>query len=95
MRKIDAEPIVSKLADLNGESLKSTQVFHLSESWRDKLLSSDESLTQFALEFPISDIAELRILIRQVRKEQQANQNRNYTKLFRLIRSIIEENIDE
>ncbi len=95
MRKIDAEPIVSKLADLNGESLKSTQVFHLSESWRDKLLSSDESLTQFALEFPIPDIAELRILIRQVRKEQQANQNRNYTKLFRLIRSIIEENIDE
>jgi ribosome-associated protein len=94
-RSVDAESIASKLADLNGESLKSTQIFHLSESWRDKLLADDANLTQFADEYPIPDLAELRNLIRQVRKEHQLNQNRNYTKLFRLIRSIIEGKINE
>lgn len=92
MRTVDAEKIANQLADISGESLRSTQAFHLCEMWRDKLLASDESLTQFTTEFPRVEINELRILIRQVRKEQLLKQNRNYTKLFRLIRSIIEEN---
>jgi len=92
MRSVDAEAIAQQLADISGESLRATQIFHLSETWRDKLLASDENISQFATDFRNVDINELRILVRQVRKEQQLQQNRNYTKLFRLIRTIIEEN---
>lgn len=92
MREVDAEQIRSKLEYLNGDSFKSTQTLHLSEKWRDDLLANDEALNQFIATFTGFDISELRGLVRSVRKEQELKQNRNFTKLFRLIRSIIEGN---
>ena len=92
MRNVDDEEIRSKLEYLNGDSLKATKTFHLAEKWRDALLTDDEALNRFIAEFTEFDISELRALIRSVRKEQQLNLNRNYTKLFRLIRGIIEGN---
>ena len=92
MREVDAEAIRNKLEYLNGDSLKSTQTLHLSEKWRDALLASDDALNQFTQSFSGFDIGELRTLLRSVRKEQQIQQNRNFTKLFRLIRRIIEGN---
>jgi ribosome-associated protein len=93
MRQVDAEAIKSRLEYLNGDDIKSTQVFHLAEKWRDDLLSSgDEVLDRFSATYSNFDIGELRSLLRAVRKERELQQNRNFTKLFRLIRTIIEGN---
>ncbi len=93
MRQVDAEAIKSRLEYLNGDDIKSTQVFHLAEKWRDDLLSSgDEALDRFSATYSNFDISELRSLLRAVRKERELQQNRNFTKLFRLIRTIIEGN---
>ncbi|HRG61802.1 MAG: DUF615 domain-containing protein [Neisseriales bacterium] len=93
MRQVDAEAIQSRLEYLNGDDVKSTQIFHLSEKWRDELLNSgDEVLDRFSATYSNFDIGELRSLLRAVRKERELQQNRNFTKLFRLIRTIIEGN---
>lgn len=93
MRQVDAEAIKSRLEYLNGDDVKSTQIFHLSEKWRDELLNSgDEVLNRFSATYSNFDIGELRSLLRAVRKERELHQNRNFTKLFRLIRTIIEGN---
>ncbi len=92
MRNVDGDEIRAKLEYLNGDSVKSTKIFHLAEKWRDQLLEDDNALNKFIDSFSGFDIGEFRSLLRQVRKERQLNQNRNFTKLFRLIRSIIEEN---
>jgi ribosome-associated protein len=95
MRQVDAEAINSRLEYLNGDDIKSTQVFHLAEKWRDDLLNSgDEALDRFSATYSNFnfDISELRSLLRAVRKERELQQNRNFTKLFRLIRTIIEGN---
>lgn len=92
MRLVDEDEIRAKLDYLNGDSIKSTKIFHLSEKWRDELLANDAALDKFVNTYGGFDIGGLRSLLRQVRKEQQLNQNRNFTKLFRLIRSILEGN---
>jgi ribosome-associated protein len=86
MRNVDADAIRS----LNGDNRQATRIMHLSEKWRDDLLASDEALDKFIAEFGQFEIGELRNLLRAVRKEREHNQNRNYTTLFRLIKTIIE-----
>lgn len=91
MRTVDADSIRTQLDYLNGDSVKSTQVLHLAERWRDQLLDNDDTLNQFIANYPNFDIGELRSLIRSVRKERELQQNRNFTKLFRFIKLVIEE----
>ncbi len=91
MRNVDAENIRQQLNYLNGDSIKSTQILHLAEKWRDQLLDSDSSLNQFIENYSDFDIGELRSLIRAVRKERELQVNRNFTKLFRFIKIVIEE----
>lgn len=95
MRSVDAERIRGDLEYLNGDDRKATMVLHMSEKWRDELLLEDSALGRFIEKYNIPDIAELRGLIRSVRKERENNQNRNYTKLFRLIKIIVEEGIGD
>jgi ribosome-associated protein len=93
MRNVDAAALALQLDYINGDSVKSTQIFHLAEQWRTKLLAADDNLNSFIAAYPNAtntQITELRSLTRIVRKEQQLNTNRNFTKFFRLIRSIIE-----
>jgi ribosome-associated protein len=91
MRKeIDAESLRRRLDYLNGDSILYTQIFHLSETWRDKLLADEQLLTEFVELYAQTDVTELRALIRMVKKEQELGQNKNFTQLFRLIKSFIE-----
>lgn len=91
MRDIDTTLIRDRLDELNGISSKSTAILHLCENWRDQLLDSNDKLNEFIHAYPHCDINALRTLVRVVRKEQEAGQNRNYRKLFQLIRSTIED----
>ncbi len=91
MRGVDANQIRQKLNYLNGNDIKATQVLHLSEYWREQLLNNgDTALAKFMMDYAISDISEIRQLVRAVQKEQETNKNHSFTKLFRLIKSIIE-----
>lgn len=87
---IDAEGLRKKIDYLNGDSVAATRILHLSEHWRDKLLAEDDELQKFIVEYGNFDIGELRSLIRLVRKERENQQNKNYTKLFRTVKLIIE-----
>ena len=93
MRDVDTEVIQEKLMYIRGESIKSTKLLHLSQKWRENLLDSDDALNKFISEYSDFDIGELRQLIRQVRKEREQLQNRNYRPLFQFIRDIIERTI--
>lgn len=89
---IDADDLRKKIDYLNGDSVLATQHFHLAERWRDKLLDQDATLQEFIDAYGEFDIGELRSLIRLVRKEREQQQNKNFTKLFRTIKTIIEGN---
>ncbi len=92
MRNVDADEIRIKLDYANGDSVKATQVLHIAERWRDQLLEDDAALDNFIAVYSGFDIADLRSLVRSVRRERELQKNRNFTKLFRLIRTIVEEN---
>ncbi|MDD3267426.1 MAG: ribosome biogenesis factor YjgA [Burkholderiales bacterium] len=87
---VDADELRKKIDYLNGDSIVATRILHLSEHWRDKLLDKDDELQKFVTEYDGFDIGELRSLIRLVRKERDQQQNKNYTKLFRTVKLIIE-----
>ena len=90
MRDVDEEYVRARLSFVLGESAQETKVLHDCEAWRDKLIESDNVLNAFIEKFSNCDITELRQLIRIVRKELSLNQNKNYRKLFQLIRKEIE-----
>lgn len=72
MRTIDPEPIREKLAEWRGESATAIRELHRVERWRERLLDQPDSLTEFAREYPINDVQELRACIREARRERLA-----------------------
>ena len=89
MRDLDPEPIVAQLAALKGESNAAKAEFHALERWRERLLDSDEALTEWLLDHPDSDIQALRQLIRNARKEAELGKPpKSSRELFRLLREL-------
>jgi ribosome-associated protein len=87
MREVDPEPIRARLAALEGSSAQATAAHRRLEAWRERLLSNDEALTAFAAEHPGADLQEIRVLIRNARKEQKEGKPpRAYRELFRFIK---------
>ena len=90
MREIDVDYVKDKLAEVNNDSAKSTKLLHMVENWRECLLAKDEELQTFVTLHPGCSVTDLRDLIRAVRKEIAQGQNKNYRKLYKLIRDIVE-----
>jgi ribosome-associated protein len=89
MRDVDAEPIRARLATLEGHSAQATARHRRLEAWRERLLADDEALTEFASQYPQTDIQAVRTLIRNARKEQnEGKPPRAYRELFRLLKTI-------
>jgi len=86
MRLVDEAYVREKLLIVMGESHYNIKVQHECESWRDRLLASDDELNAFISKYAHADITELRQLIRNVRKEIIAGKNKHYRALFQLIR---------
>lgn len=82
MRKIDVLPIQEKLDAWKQTSVQQTARLHQLERWRERLLTDEKALTEFAEKFPAADIQRLRMLIRNALKEKEANKP---PKSFRLI----------
>jgi ribosome-associated protein len=91
MRNIDAAPIIAKLEQWHGASRENTTLLHQAEAWRERLLTDDNAITQFATAFTTTDLQHLRSLIASVKRDQsQGHPPKKYRELYRVIRQIIE-----
>ena len=89
MRSLDAEPIRSQLAAVEGTSAQAAAAHRRLEAWRERLLADDNALTSFASEHPGADLQEIRALIRNARKEQKDGKPpRAYRELFRALKTL-------
>jgi ribosome-associated protein len=87
MRNIDVEPIAEQLAEIRGESNVAKARFHELERWRERLLDSDDVLTDWMTRHPDSDAQQLRQLIRNARKEAELGKPpKSSRELFKVLR---------
>lgn len=92
MREVDTAPIIAKLNAWKGVSQQHTAHLHLLERWRDRLLESDEALTELLAAHPHADTQHLRALIRNAQKEREAGKPpRNYREIFQVLKEIFPE----
>lgn len=89
MRAVDADPIRAQLAATQGSSAQAAAAHRRLEAWRSRLIEDDAALTRFAAEHPGADLQEIRVLIRNARKEQKEGKPpRAYRELFRILKTI-------
>ena len=92
MRDVDPAPIVAKLDAWKGKSQHHVAYMHQLERWRDRLLESDDALTELLSAHPQADAQRLRTLIRNAQKEMATQKPpRNYREIFQVLREIIPE----
>jgi ribosome-associated protein len=90
MRTRDIEPIEHALAVMRNTKQAADKQFHKVEKWREKLLNNDDALTDFIAAYPEVEVQQLRLLIRQTKKEQEKQQPpKAFRELFQLIRPLI------
>ena len=89
MRDVDAAPIRERLAAIDGSSTQAAAAHRRLEALRERLLSDDAALTDFASRHPGADLQKIRSLIRQVRHDRDAGKPlRGYRELFRLLKDL-------
>ena len=87
LREIDLTDAFITMKQLKVSSQKEIQKNHIIEDWRDKLLSNNDSITQFVDEYPKIDRQSLRQTISNAQKD---NKSPKYSRqLFKLIKDII------
>ena len=92
MREVDPAPILAQLDKWKGKSQQHTAYMHLLERWRDRLMESDNALTELLAAHPGAEAQRLRALIRNAHKEIENNKPpRSYREIFQMLREIIPE----
>ena len=87
LREIDLTDAFLIMKQLKVSSQKEIQRNHIIEDWRDKLLSNNDSITQFVDEYPKIDRQSLRQTISNAQKDDKSPK---YSRqLFKLIKDII------
>lgn len=90
MRTIDVLPIQQKLDSWHQLSLHQTAQLHQLERWRERLLSDEHALTEFAEKYPTADLQHLRLLIRNAQKEKAAEKPpKSFRLLFQALQAVI------
>ena len=92
MRGVEPDEIDLYLQRFSEGSQQQIERHHETEQWRTKLIeNSKTALNEFISQFPNADIQHLRQLIRNARKDLQAQKNRGAgKKLYRHLREIID-----
>ncbi len=70
MRDVDSEAIAARLEAWKGVSREAAVRLHLLERWRDRLIAEDGAMAELAAACPGCDIQQLRVLVRNARREQ-------------------------
>jgi len=96
MRPLDTEPISAAIDEQANGSAQLTLALHLAEQWRDKLIASDDALSDWLTEHPDTDSQQLRALIRQARKDAKPEKPgeaprhaKSYREIFQLVRETL------
>lgn len=90
-RSIDLDEIYIKFEKIRNQSEITKKHFHQIEDWRDKLINSPETITEFINKFPSTDAQNLRMLIKNARSELKNNKTRKSSKsLFKILSKIME-----
>lgn len=105
LRNADIEAIKQKLYEWENGSKAITAQMHMYENLRDRLIESDDHLTNLLDSVPVIDIQQLRNLIRAARKEKIQNsqlqegkepQKKAYRALFQFLKTLpLSESADE
>lgn len=94
MREIDPTPIQVFLAKLKGEHQAHNAFLQRVEQARANLLADDIALTNFIHDYPHADVAMLRTLIRNARKEiAQQKPPKHFRALYQNLRTIMQSEI--
>ena len=92
MREIDNAPILEQIARWDGKHSAENAYFHGLERWRDRMISDSKALSEFMALHPKTDSQQLRTLIRNAQKEQEANKPpKSSREIFKLLREITQE----
>ena len=94
MRPLDITPIRAAIDEQANGSADLTLALHLAEQWRDKLIASDDALSQWLTAYPDTDSQQLRALIRQARKDiakpevpgEAPRHGKSYREIFQLVK---------
>ena len=94
MRTLDMTPIRAAIDEQANGSADLTLALHLAEQWRDKLMESDDALSQWLTDYPATDSQQLRALIRQARKDMAKPETpgeaprhaKSYREIFQLVK---------
>ena len=90
LREIDLTDAFIVMKQLKVNSQKEIQRNNIIESWRDKLLTNTESITEFVDKYPKIDRQSLRQTISNAQKEKKDNRTPKHSKqLFKLIKDIV------
>jgi ribosome-associated protein len=89
MRESDADAIRSQLDVGKGTSVAETARLHSIERWRTRLIGDDLALGKLLNQYPRADAQRLRTLIRNVKREVEANKPpRSFRELFHELRDL-------
>ena len=101
MRGLDDEQLNAVRAALDEQQNGSAQDnlrLHQAETWRDRMVASDEAVGEWIAQFPGTDIQQLRSLVRQARKDAQPEKpgealrhGKAYREIFQLLREQLAE----
>ena len=87
MRDTDPEPIQAYLNKLKGDNAEHNAAMQRLELLRERLVESDDALTELISSRPELPISELRTLIRNARREKEQNKPpKAYRELFQLLK---------
>ena len=87
MRDTDPEPIQAYLNKLKGDNAEYNAAMQRLELLRERLLESDDALTELISSKPELPISELRTLIRNARREKEQNKPpKAFRELFQLLK---------
>ncbi len=85
----ELETIQKRLDAIQGVSKAETAKLHFLESYRDKLITNDETITALIEKFPDMDIQNMRTLIRNARKERESNKPpKSYREIFQALKDL-------
>ena len=107
MRKLDEDQVAAIESALDVQhqgSAQETLRLHQAEVWRDRLIADDGALTEWLALDADADLQRLRSLIRQARKDAQANaaeerpgqaqrHGKSYRELFQLVRERLDADV--
>ncbi len=87
MRDTDPEPIQAYLNKLKGDNAEHNAAMQRLELLRERLVESDDALTELISKKPELPISELRTLIRNARREKEQNKPpKAFRELFQLLK---------